>query len=226
MKLKLTPHAMPTLQLHVENRPAWEMHHHLPMLWPWFFKVETITESRRFFSTLLDAAELFGGNVAATQANPYLARTLGIFEEVRTENFFRQLGEPPDAILSLDVAMLERERHYSVENAAREWKGFFAAIAEGNEKQAFGHLERATLSPLLLTGNHARDTLALRSATDVLGLGDQDRAAALVQLLMGRPVSRAAKALNVLWVERAARLPIAEFKERRGIVGRLFGKPR
>jgi len=217
---------MTIIRLHIDDVPAWESHHDLPMLWPWFFRVEAITESRKFFATLFDAADSFQCNLARTKENSYLHAIFGIFEEIRADDFPQQLGEKPDAIFSMSVGEFERDRRFSVEQAARHWKEFFAGIEANDAKGTYQSLEDATRSPLILGGNRTRDALALRSATAALGLRDEQRAAALVQLLMGRPVSRAAKALNVRWMERAAHLPIAEFKERRGIVGRLFGKPR
>jgi hypothetical protein len=147
---------MATILLQVEGETAWELNHCLPVLWPWFFEPASITESRRLHSTVFEAADRFHRQVARTAGVAWAGEIAGLFEEVRAEQFFRSLGCSPDAILSMDLAELERARPYNHERASEAWERFFAVCAEGDGKGAGEAWEFAVLSPLVLTGSASR----------------------------------------------------------------------
>lgn len=218
----------PICRLLVENDSAWELDHDVPVLWPWFFEAGAITESRRLHTTLFDGAARFQERLLLAGQLEYFRALPEVFEEIRPDLFPRAMGAPPDAVLSLDLSQLEARRPYRHEEKARRWREFFAACREGDQKAALPALEQATLSSLRLTGHLQRDAihLAARAREQRRETTANGRQSALIELLMGSPASRPARALHHGWVERAGSFPPARFTERpsplRGLVRRFI----
>ncbi|CAN5239287.1 hypothetical protein BH09SUM1_BH09SUM1_25710 [soil metagenome] len=206
---------MALLQLKLGGATAWEFDHDLPVLWPWLFDAKAITESRRLHNTVFDAAERFHSHGGKLAGHEYFSSITAIFDDIRPDQFPRDLNAPPDEILSLDLSELEAQRPYSHEANAAAWDAFFAApsLEKWNE---------AKLNALTLRGGVQRDALALAARAEELFHDRSERAKALVHLLFGRPVSRPARALTHNWIERAERFPAAMFTPKIPIWRRLI----
>lgn len=200
---------MPLSRIVINGEPSWELHHHLPVVWPWFFDAARITEARRLHDTVFEASSRFSEYALLLKRIPHLHAVISIFEEIRPDAFFRALGENPDAVMSLDLSELEKRRPYDHERNSRAWEDFFSACDRGDAEGALRYWQEGALSPLTLTGSKSRDAMALAARAEEFRLGPEERARALVWLLMGRPVSRPAQALTFQWIERASVLPIA-----------------
>ncbi len=212
---------MSTIRILANGQPAWEFQHHLPVLWPWLFDPAGITESRRLHATVFDAGARFADLAAIASNDAYIAEWLAPFEELRADGLPNHLDLPPDAVLRLDLAPLEHARPYRHEAAAEHWESFFAACPTGRQTAALAAWESAALNPLVPTGGTQQDALMLLARADEMALAPDDRAAAMVRLLFGHPASRAARALEFRWIERARRHPAALYSPRRPWWSRL-----
>jgi len=215
---------MARMELRLDGEAAWELDYHLPVLWPWLFDLGAITESRRLFSTVFDAAARFEERVALLTASAYFSAIAGVVaEELHPDQFPRALGVQPDAILSLDLREFENQRPYKYEAAALLWQEFFTAVQARDEGTARELWVKASLSPLVLSGGKQRDALMFAARAEELGLDRRDRAQALVWLLFGQPASRAARSLEHRWTARAGELPAAHYSPKKRWWKRLGG---
>jgi len=213
------------VRLRVEGETHWEFAHDLPVLWPWLFDPEAITESRRLHATVFDAAERFAARREIVGGLPPFDTLLAPFAGLTPDRFPRALGHDPDAVLMLELAALESGRPYQHERASARWMEFESACRLRRREDALTLWETAVLSPLVIHGGLQRDALALAARAEAMGLGRgaHDRATALVWLLFGRPVSRAAKAQTFEWIEAMAAHPPVAFIPKRAWWKRLFG---
>lgn len=220
-----TSPAAPTaeLQLRVDGTAAWTAGHHMPLLWPWLFDWSRLTESRRVYTTAFDGADLFARRAAVVAPlAPWGSVAAALAATIRPDQFPRQLGVAPDAILSLDLAEFEARRPYRAEAAAAAWEEFFAVAVAGRRAAATAALERAALNPLQLTGRRQVDALHLAARATELGLetNSAGRAEALARLLFGQPMTRPARALSVGWAAALATVEGVAFVPARGLLGR------
>lgn len=205
---------MAEFTLFVDGQPAWEFDHHLPVFWPWLFEPSSITESRRLHNTLLDAGDRFRQLRSRIAKSSRYEPVAALFHELSPDGFAKALGQPPDSVLMLEVGRIEERRPFSFAKSCGEWEAFFKACEGGQENEADRHWEEAALSPLRFRGNNQLDAVAIVAHAEALGLERDERGRALIWLLFGRPVSRAAKALNHTWIERAEELDFIRFRPR------------
>lgn len=216
---------MPVNELRIQGKVAWRMDHHLPALWLWLFDWNAITESRRLHATAFDAAEHFQGRAARVAADPELAALVAPFaEELRPDRFPRELGIPPDGIISLDLAPLEAQRPFRLEAAAERWEACFAAAEHAKPARALRQFEQASGGPLHFTGARPNDARMLSARALELGLEREERARALLWMLFGQPVTPAARALTFAWTERAQTHPAVGYEVPATWWRRLLGR--
>lgn len=199
-------------QLQINDEPAWELDHWVPVLWPWLFDAARITESRRLHATAHESASRFQERADAARTVPFLAPIMEIFEEITPQDFFRELRANPDAVLSWDLSLIEERRPFRIEEAAAHWQKFDAALADKNHDKAISLFAHAQLNPLALRGVQQLDAHELGAHALNLELSREQRAEALTWLLFGKPVSRPAKTLTARWLVRAEGVPAVKLK--------------
>ncbi len=164
--------------------------------------------------SVFEAADRFQSRAKLGQSVPFLKPILSMFEEIRPESFFRELGTNPDAVLSWDMALFEERRPFRIESAASHWKKFDDAVSRRQHEQAISLFADAPLNPLALRGVRQLDAHELGAHALNLELKREERGRALVQLLFGMPVSREAKTLTAGWVEMAEGIPAVKLRKR------------
>ena len=220
---------MATLQLKVNDDVAWQWDYQLPVLWPWLFDGERITESRRLFTTAFDGADRFASTVSTVEPSPRLHEMLSLFSEITPQDFPRYLDRDPHAILSLDLSSLEEQSRFRWDELRKAWTDFVEHARVGKEQQALEAFRRASYSSLELRLSPQMGGLELAARAREVGLEGQARAEALIRFLFGEPVSRPAKALHHQWVARAESLKFVAARKEHGILAALvrllmFGK--
>lgn len=216
---------MSTVELTVDGEVAWRFDHWMPVLWPWSFSADGITESRRLHTTLFEAGERFEVCRAGVAGDPYLAALVGVFVGLDATSLPRALGARPDAVLRLDIALFEQSRPYRFEERAARWQAFFAAAGSSppDTAAALRQWERASLNPLRLFAEQQQDARSLAAQAQELGLDREQRGEALVRCLFGHPVSRPARALHHVWCHNAGGLPAIAHRARRPWWRRITG---
>ena len=217
---------MAGLELRVEGKVAWTLDYYLPALWSWLFDARSITESRRLHTTAFDAAARFQECRERLRPLPYFHEIASVFERLTPEYFPRDLGVPPDAVMSLDLEDFENRRPYVHERGTERWEQFFAAVNRGDQPRALELWEAATLNPLAFYGSQQSDARALAARALELGIGREERARALVTFLFGKPANRRAEALTHRWLEEAGKLPAVAWREKRRWWAALFSSRR
>ncbi len=209
-------------QLMINGEVCWELEHYVPMFWPLLFMDKQITESRRLHSTLFQAASCFSEIRKRHKEGEFLGSLFDCFGDLEPDRFSHQLKEPPDTVLTWDLTEVEQQRPYLYEDAMEKLKIFRDAAEPGSEKELLRNLNESALSPIEFTGNTRLDSLALIQGAGELRTPQQERGRTLITALFGNPVSIPARALSSKWVEKADRLNIAEYKEKRSIVSYLI----
>lgn len=201
--------------LTIDGTPAWQLDYYLPILWPFFFEPESITESRKLYTPIFDAAERHVQTRQQVQNIQRYRDIWSLFEELSPDYFPREMKARPDSIMALELARLEEVRPFQFEVRMAHWRQFLAACQEGNSTSAQQSWEEAALNPLRLTGMNQNDARALSARAQEFGLAPEDRASGLMICLMGTPVSPAARALHHLWRERAEALPPCRLRKKK-----------